>query len=49
MMEIYIVWVGGVPANCYPVSMRDAQHIADSYFKEGYQDVHICLAEVVYD
>jgi|TARA_A200000159_G_C7286477_1_gene323801 hypothetical protein len=49
MMEIYTVWVGGVPANCYPVSLREAQQIADSYFEEGYQDVHICMSENVYD
>lgn len=48
-MEIYTVWVGGTEVVCYPVSMEEAQHIADRYWAKGYDDVAICLATNVYD
>lgn len=49
MIEMYTVWVGGVEAVCYPVDMETARHIAEKYWEEGYDDVHICIARNVYD
>ena len=49
MDKLYTVWVGGAEVVCYPVDIQRARDIADRYYAEGYDDVHICLAETVYD
>jgi len=41
MNETYTVWVGGVEANNYPVSLDVAHDIADEYIGQGYEDVEI--------
>jgi len=37
----YIVWVGGVEVNDYPLTKLEATELALEYYEEGYDDVAI--------
>ena len=41
MDTVYVVWVGGVEVNDYYMDKKDAEHMAEFYKDEGYDDVVI--------
>ena len=44
--ELYSVWVGGVEVNDHLIDYKSAFALAYEYQVDGYDDVHIALAEV---
>jgi len=41
MNDKYTVWVGGIEVNNSLLSKEDAVELANSYRKQGYDDVHV--------
>jgi len=40
------VWVGGIEVNDYPVNKNDAEHIAEFYKSQDYDDVIIEVLDI---